>query len=109
MLTGQVERLGICVLYGKPVVEYYEKPEIGKAGMVLGSRETIAADLVIAPYGIGSKSRKIVSCREVLARSTGYAIYRTAFPIAIAIADPIIREQFTLMPDGRSSAEMRMW
>jgi 2-polyprenyl-6-methoxyphenol hydroxylase-like FAD-dependent oxidoreductase len=108
MLTEQCHKVGIDVEYGKYVVEYYEKPNINEAGVLLKSGEVVKADVVVAADGIGSKSTKITLDTEVAVRPTGYAIFRTAFPVQMAISDPLIRERFTLMPDGRPIAEMWM-
>ncbi|KAL1886694.1 hypothetical protein Plec18167_000628 [Paecilomyces lecythidis] len=108
MLTDQAERIGIYVEYGKRVTEYYEKSDKGKAGVVLENGETIEADIVLAADGIGSKSTKITMGREVRAQSTGFAVYRTAFPIELAFADPIVRERFQLLENGHPVAELWM-
>lgn len=108
MLTDQAERIGIYVEYGKRVTKYYEKLDAGKAGVVLENGETIEADVVLAADGVGSKSTKMTMGREVRAQSTGFSVYRTAFPIELAIADPMVRERFQLLENGHPVVELWM-
>jgi 2-polyprenyl-6-methoxyphenol hydroxylase-like FAD-dependent oxidoreductase len=108
MLSRQAGKVGIHVQYGKRVVEYYEDPAAGKAGVTLENGETIEADVVLAADGIGSKSTKVTMGREVPARPTGFAIYRAALPVELAMVDPMVRDRFQLIEDGHSVAELWM-
>jgi flavin-dependent dehydrogenase len=108
MLANQAEKQGVHVEYGSRVVEYYEEPEAGKAGVVLENGEKIEADVVFAADGIGSKSSAVTIGRMVPARSTGFAIYRAAFPVELADADPMVRERFKPLDDGTPVAELWM-
>lgn len=102
MLLAQARRIGIEVVYNERVVEYYENATAGKGGVVLESE----ADLVIAADGLGTKSYKLVVGQEVEAKSSGYAIYRAAYPVEHALADPLVAERFKMLEDGRSVFEM---
>ena len=106
MLSDQAERIGIFVEYGKKVVEYYETDE--SAGITIENGEKIQADIVISADGIGSKSSIITMGRELKARSSGRAMYRAAFPVETALADPMVRERFALLEDGTPVVELWM-
>jgi 2-polyprenyl-6-methoxyphenol hydroxylase-like FAD-dependent oxidoreductase len=106
MLSDQAERIGIFVEYGMKVVEYVECD--GRAGVVTESGERIEADVVISADGIGSKSSAVTMGRDVKARSSGRAMYRAAYDVEIALADPVVRERFPLMEDGTPVVELWM-
>lgn len=106
MLSRQAEKVGIYVQYGKRVVEYHEDTNTGKAGVTLDNGEIIEADLVVAADGVGSKSSKVTMGQEVKARPTGFAIYRAAFPVELALVDPVVRDRFRPPEDGHSFLEM---
>ncbi|KAJ5156319.1 hypothetical protein N7492_009122 [Penicillium capsulatum] len=84
MLCRQLEKLGLEIEYGKRVMEYFEDPELQKAGVVVEDGERIEADVVLAADGIGSKSARVT----------------------IAMADPVVRERFHVLPGGIPSAEI---
>jgi hypothetical protein len=46
--------------------------------------------------------------RELRAQSSGWAIYRAAFPVELAMTDPMVRERFQLLADETSLLEMWM-
>jgi flavin-dependent dehydrogenase len=106
MLSNQAERIGIFVEYGKRVTGYYEVDD--KAGVTLEGGEKIESDMVIAADGIGSKSSMVTMGRELRARSSGWAMYRAAFPVELAMVDPMVRERFQLLEDGTSVMELWM-
>ncbi|KAJ5570611.1 uncharacterized protein N7459_010041 [Penicillium hispanicum] len=108
MLSDQLDRVGIHVEYGKRVVEYYEDASTAKAGVILEGGEKMEADVVIAADGVGSKSSRITMGHEIPARPTGFSIYRTAFPVELATADPMIRERFPMPDEGITSGEIWM-
>lgn len=108
MLADQAEKQGIHVEYGNRVDEYYEEPIAGKAGVVLGNGEKIEADVVFAADGIGSKSSSAIMGHMVPARSTGFAIYRAAFPAELADADPLVHQRFKPLNDGTPVVEVWM-
>lgn len=106
MLLEQLDKLGIAVEYDREVVEYSEDCTAGRAGVVLKDGSRYSADLVVAADGIRSASRSLVAGEPVPARSTGNAVFRVAYPVEIALADPVIAERFPLREDGRSVLEM---
>lgn len=108
MLSDQAERVGITIEYNKRVTAYFETDDTDKAGAILDGGETIEADVVIAADGIGSKSSLVTMGHEIRALSTGFSIYRAAFPVELAIADPMVRDRFQVLEDGTSVTEMWM-
>lgn len=108
MLETQLEMIGLKVQYGKRAIRYIdEDPEQGKkAAVELDTREIMEADVVIASDGVGGHSTKATLGYEVPARSTGFAIYRAAFPIDVVLSDPELAERFKLLPDGSPVAEL---
>ena len=87
MLLAQLERLGVQTEFNHRVVDYYEDTTVGKGGVVLDNGNKVEADIVVAADGLGTKSYNLVVGRKVAARSSGYAIYRTAYPVEYALVD----------------------
>lgn len=108
MLLGQLRRIGLEVNYDHEVVDYFEDVDRGVAGVVLQDGSRIEADLVVAADGLGGKSWPLVAGHPVPARGSGDAIYRVAYPVEIALADPMVAERFPLTDDDRSIIEMWM-
>lgn len=108
MLSEQAERAGMTIEYGKRVKSYFESVETNKAGVTLDDGEIIEADVVIAGDGVGSKSSQVTMGREVQARSTGFSVYRAAFPVELALSDPVVAERFQILDNGISIVEMWM-
>lgn len=108
MLETQLEMAGIKVQYGKRAIRYIDEDpaKSQRAGVELDNGEILEADVVVAADGIGSHSTRVTLGYEVPARSTGFAIYRAAYPVDIALSDPEIKERFPLQPDGRPVAEL---
>ncbi|KAI0601142.1 putative monooxygenase, partial [Biscogniauxia sp. FL1348] len=104
MLIGQLNRLGIKVEYGHRAVEYYEDEE--KAGVVLDDGQKLEADVVVAADGIGTKSHKLVNGRDIRAWSSGWASFRTAFPVGRIMGDPELRERFKILDGGHPHFEL---
>ena len=106
ILVQQVEKLGIAIEYGKQAVEYREDAEAGEASVVLKNGEVLRATLVVAGDGVGSRSGKLILGEPVPARSSGYAIFRAAWPVELALADPLVKERFQLLENGKSLIEV---
>lgn len=100
LLSKQVEKEGVKVEYGFEVTEYHDENANGKAHVTLANGDKLEADLVVAADGIGSNSSGAVTGGVVRARPTGFAIYRTAFPVEIAYKDPMVKERFKPLEDG---------
>lgn len=97
-LLAQVLELGIEVTFGAKVVDYFEDMDGGKAGVVLENGGRMEADVVIAADGIGTKSNKLVNPGDdERAYSSGISIFRTAFPVELALADPEVRDRWPLL------------
>ncbi|KAF4611337.1 hypothetical protein G7Y89_g15676 [Cudoniella acicularis] len=95
MLLHQVQELGIPITFNRSVEDYYEDVTRGVGGIVFADGEKMEADVVLAADGVGSKAWKIVGGGEkVKATSCGYAIYRTAYPVKLALEDPLVRERW---------------
>ena len=103
-LSKQVERCGIEIEYGRRVVDYHESSN--RAGVTLDTGEKIEADVVVAADGVNTKSWKLIAGEKVVAKSSGWSIYRTSFPVEIALQDPLVRERFTILENGHSVLEM---
>ena len=100
-LYDYVTSLGIPVLFSKPVVDYYEMLEKNRAGVITEIGEHFEADLVVAADGIGTKSWLITTGEPTTPKSSGYAIYRTAFPTKIAFENPKVAKEFALPDNGK--------
>lgn len=99
-LYDYVTALGISVTFGKKVVDYYENLRTQRAGAITDKGERFEADLVLAADGVGSLSWKAVSGEANIPKSSGYSVYRVAFPTERAFQDPFVRETFPLKDDG---------
>ena len=105
-LLAQVAGVGVDITYGKRVVDYFEDHETNKAGVIFEDGGRLDADVVIAADGVGTKSNKLVNGHDIRAYPSGFSIFRTAFPIEIAMADPEIRERWPLLEGGRPYVEL---
>ncbi|WPH01967.1 FAD-dependent monooxygenase mdpD [Acrodontium crateriforme] len=106
MLLRQLNRIGIQVEYDCPVAEYFEDAETDRADVVLKNGRRIEADLVVAADGGRSSSWSLIAGHPVPARSSGSAIFRAAYDVNLALADPMIAERFPLLEDGSSVVEL---
>ncbi|PIA98391.1 hypothetical protein CB0940_06082 [Cercospora beticola] len=107
MLYHQLERFGIDVRFGVNVREFYEDEDRGIGGVVTESGERIEADIVIAADGLHSKSHSLVSKDAPEAKPTGRTIFRSAFSLDIAEADPLVVQTFGRL-DGKDPL-MQVW
>ena len=93
-LMRQVERLGIQTTYNQRVMNYYEIEDAHVGGVVLENGDRHEADLVIAADGIKTRSNKLISAQDVTPKESGMAIYRSAYPVELALEDPVVRERW---------------
>lgn len=109
MFVNQLQKLGVNVMFGKKVVDYWEDADRGKAGVVTDKGEKFEADVVIAADGVGSKSQKLVG-GQVRALKSGRAMWRAAFPVEHLDKDPKVKEFFR-MHEGKTGQEpiIRTW
>lgn len=82
----------VLIRYECSVARYWETEDEG--GVELTNGETIMADMVVAADGIHSKSWMLVSGEEPAIYPSGLAMFRAAFPIEHAMANPILREKW---------------
>ena len=95
-LYDYVRSLGIEVTFGKWISEYYEILEANKAGVITEDGERFEADLVISADGVGTKSWKAVAGKVTEPKSSGFSVYRVAYPTKIAFEDPVVAERFAI-------------
>jgi hypothetical protein len=96
MLYDHVQRLGIPVIFGKKVVEYYENPDKSIGGCLTDEGEHFIGDLVVAADGVGSKSWLAVSGENTKAKSSGFSVYRVVYPTKLALQNSMIAERFPI-------------
>jgi 2-polyprenyl-6-methoxyphenol hydroxylase-like FAD-dependent oxidoreductase len=108
MLLEELAKNGLAVEFDKEVVDYYEDVTTKKGGVILKDGSRHEADLVVAADGLRGKSWELVAGQPVPAKSSGQAIFRTAYPVELAVKDPMIAERFKLREDGRSVFELWM-
>lgn len=106
MLLAQLEKVGLQVEYSHRVISYFEDGELAKGGVILDNGEKIEADLVVAADGVGTKSHILVAGKKVVAKSSGFSIYRTAYPVEFALADEVVAGRFKMLENGRSVNEI---
>ncbi|KAI2817744.1 hypothetical protein CBS133816_10438 [Aspergillus niger] len=107
MLLKQLYAIGISVEYGCRAMDYFEEGHTGRAGIILENGCRMEADVVIAADGLRSHSTKVTLGQEIRARPTGQALYRTAFPVELAMADPLVRERFPVV--GEKEGPIEFW
>ena len=98
-LFDYVNKLNIPIEWGKCVCQYYEIIEAAKAGVITESGERFEADLVIAADGVGTKSWQAVAGEVTKPKSSGFSVYRVAYPTKRAYEDPAVAQKFAI-PDG---------
>lgn len=103
-LRAQVQALGIEISFGQRVADYFEDDTRG--GVVLDDGTRLEADVVVAADGVGTKSHRLVSGRDVRAMASGRSIFRTAYPVELVVSDPELAERFPLVEGGRGVFEM---
>ncbi|KAF7548609.1 hypothetical protein G7Z17_g6938 [Cylindrodendrum hubeiense] len=89
LMVQQAQKLGIPIHLGHRVDEYFE--DNGSAGVIVnGVRHT--ADYVICCDGIHSRGRVYVTGSDGRAKSSGFAVYRSWFPLERLAADPLTKK-----------------
>ena len=96
-LHDYIDSLGISITYEQRVVRYYEDVDSRQGGVVTESGKHFMADLVVAADGVGSKSGAIITGAQLIPKSSGFAVYRVAFPTAMAYENPKVAEEFALV------------
>jgi len=93
MLLKQLRSIGVEVEYDKEVADYFEDGKAAKAGVILQDGSRYEADLVVAADGVRGNSWPLVAGHLIPARSSGHAIFRAAYDVNIALADPVVAER----------------
>jgi 2-polyprenyl-6-methoxyphenol hydroxylase-like FAD-dependent oxidoreductase len=91
-LMDALEAENVSIRCEAKVCRYWETDSEG--GVELTNGEIIRADLVVAADGIHSKSWTLVSGVEPEIYPSGLAMFRAAFPLDHAMANPILREKW---------------
>lgn len=89
LIFDYAKSLGVRFRFGKRVNEYFEERD--RAGVVIDG-ERIEADSVFAADGIHSAARKHVIGILQHPRTSGFAVYRTWFPLDLLAKDPLIKK-----------------
>ena len=98
--------LDIPIAFGQRVLEYYEDLENRQAGVVTASGKRHQCDLLVAADGVGSRSSNLIFNNETGPRSSGFAVYRTAFPTQIAHESEEVAKAFPVLEDGTDDVRM---
>ncbi|KZM26447.1 Salicylate 1-monooxygenase [Ascochyta rabiei] len=91
LLYTYAKELDIPITFETRVVEYFETEDFG--GVTLDDGQKLTADVVVAADGVGSKSRAVLDGNSDAPISSGFIIYRIAFPVAPALENPIIAKE----------------
>lgn len=102
LLSQYVLHLGIDISFSSKAESYYETET--RAGVVLENGERQEADIVVAADGIGTRSWALVSGTKEKPISSSFAMFRSTFPVELALQVPSIAAQF----EG-TKAESRMY
>lgn len=94
MLWRQVQRFNIDVSFNKRVVKYDEDTDRGIASVTTDSGERAEADVILAADGLNSSSQAIVMPDGNKGMPSGRSVYRSAYPLELAMADPLVKEYF---------------
>ncbi|KAF6787322.1 FAD binding domain protein [Colletotrichum musicola] len=90
LLHQYAQRVGVPIRHSARAVDYFETNE--QAGVVLEDGEEIAADIVVAADGIGSRSWRLVAGTKEQPISSGFAMFRSTFPVELALRNPLVAE-----------------
>lgn len=92
LLHEYAEKLGIDIQFSTVATYYFENEDL--AGVVLGDGTVLSADVVVAADGIGSKSWNLVSGYKEKPISSGFALFRSTYPVERAIQNPLVAKEF---------------
>lgn len=91
-LNQYVQGLGIEIKFSTRVVDYFETDD--HAGVILEDESRLTADVVVAADGIGSKSWSLVSGYKEKAISSGFALFRSTYPVEHALDKPHLAKEY---------------
>ncbi|CZT16375.1 related to fusarubin cluster-monooxygenase [Ramularia collo-cygni] len=106
LLLEQVRKCGIPIEFGREVVDYFEDEDSAVGGIVLKDGERCEANVVVAAEGWHGQSWRLVAGEPVPAKSSGLAIFRAAYPVELAVRDPVVAERFKLREGDRTTFEL---
>ncbi|TDZ18883.1 FAD-dependent monooxygenase fsr3 [Colletotrichum orbiculare MAFF 240422] len=100
LLHRYAQNVGIPVRHSAKAVDYTETDE--HAVVELESGERLTADVAVAADGIGSRSWRLVAGANEQPISSGFALFRSTFPVEVALRNPALNEVFAnAVPDSR--------
>ncbi|TDZ73408.1 FAD-dependent monooxygenase fsr3 [Colletotrichum trifolii] len=100
LLHRYAQNIGIPIRHSAKAVDYTETDD--GAVVELESGERLTADIAVAADGIGSRSWRLVAGTNEQPISSGFALFRTTFPVELALGNPALNEVFAnAIPDGR--------
>jgi 2-polyprenyl-6-methoxyphenol hydroxylase-like FAD-dependent oxidoreductase len=85
VIAEYAQSLGVKLRLNSRVTSYFENAD--NAGVIVGD-QIVTADAVIACDGIHSTARKYILGAQQLARTSGFAVYRSWFPLERLANDP---------------------
>ncbi|KAH7110711.1 hypothetical protein EDB81DRAFT_831495 [Dactylonectria macrodidyma] len=88
LILEHANSLGIKIRFGVRVKEFFEQDD--SVGIVVDG-ERLEADAVIAADGIHSTARKHVIGIHQHPRTSGFAVYRSCFPLDLLANDPLTK------------------
>ena len=98
--------LGIPVSFGQRVVRYFEDVADARAGVVTASGKRHVAQLVVAADGVASVSSQLILGTDSKPQSSGYAVFRTAFPTQIAHQNEDVAKNYPVLEDGTDDVRL---
>lgn len=104
ILLNQLRKIGISVQYDQRVIQYHENET--KGYVTLDDGTNIEADVVVAADGLGTHSYELILGEKVRARSSGYAVFRTAYDVKFGIADSDVDKRFRILDNGHPVSEL---
>ena len=95
--------VGVSIEFNAKIVNYHETKDAGS--VTLADGRIVTADVIVAADGVKSEATLLVSGKTEEPQSSGFSVYRAAFPIASALENPIIQEDCV----GKSTRLICIW
>lgn len=86
VIAEYAQSLGVKIRLNSRVSSYFENAD--SAGVAIGD-QILTADAIIACDGIHSTARKYILGAQQFARTSGFAVYRSWFPLDRLAGDPL--------------------
>lgn len=71
-----------------------------------GARSRLGADVVVAADGVGTRSHRLVTGREVRALGSKRSVFRTSYDVGYVTRDPELAARFALAEGGSPVFEL---